>query len=58
MGIGINPLNIGEIPYPAINEIFSMMQAKEKYETDLKVATAGFGNSKVKPKYWIKNSDK
>jgi hypothetical protein len=58
MGIGINPLNIGEIPYPAINEIFSMMQAKEKYETDLKVATTGFGNSKVKPKYWIKNSDK
>ena len=52
-GIGLNPLNIGEITFPAMNEIFKMFQQKEKYETDLRVATAGFGNKKVKPKYWI-----
>ena len=58
MNLGLNPLNIGEIPYPAASALFAMSQEKEKYETDLKVATAGFGNKKVKPKYWIKNSDK
>lgn len=52
-GIGLNPLNIGEITFPAMNEIFKVFQQKEKYETDLRVATAGFGNKKVKPKYWI-----
>ena len=57
MGIGITPLNIGEIPYPAISMIFEKMQEKEKYETDLKVATAGFGNKKIKPKYWIHNEE-
>ena len=57
MGIGLTPLNIGEIPYLAISKIFAMSQDKEKYETDLKIATAGFGNKKVKPKYWIKNSE-
>lgn len=58
MNLGLSPLNIGEIPYPAASALFAMSQEKEKYETDLKVATAGFGNKKVKPKYWIKNSDK
>ena len=58
MNLGLTPLNIGEIPYPAISRIFAMSQEKEKYETDLKIATAGFGNKKVKPKYWIKNSEK
>ena len=57
MGIGLTPLNIGEIPYIAASRIFAMSQDKEKYETDLKIATAGFGNKKVKPKYWIKNSE-
>lgn len=57
MNIGLTPLNIGEIPYPAVSELFTMAQDKEKYETDLKIATAGFGNKKVKPKYWIQNKD-
>ena len=57
MNLGLNPLNIGEIPYPAVSPLFSMAQDKEKYETDLKIATAGFGNKKVKPKYWIQNKD-
>jgi hypothetical protein len=57
MNLGLTPLNIGEIPYPSASVLFTMCQDKEKYETDLKIATAGFGNKKVKPKYWIKNSD-
>ena len=57
MNLGLNPLNIGEIPYPSAARLFELAQDKEKYETDLRIATAGFGNSKVKPKYWIKNSD-
>lgn len=56
-GIGLNPLNIGEIAYPAATLLFDMTQDKEKYETDIRVATAGFGSSKIKPKYWIKNKN-
>ena len=52
---GLSPLNIGEMSYPAASFLFSMGQRKEKYETDLKVATAGFGNKKIKPKYWVTN---
>lgn len=57
MGIGLNPLNIGEIPYPCIDEIFKMMQDKEKYEADFKIATSGFNTKKIYPKYWINNKN-
>lgn len=57
MNTGLNPLNIGEVTYPAINEIFYVSQLKEKYETDLTIATAGFGNQKIKPKYWIQKNN-
>ncbi len=57
MGIGINLLNIGDIAYNAVSIIFNKMQKKEAFETDLKVATAGMGNSKVKPVHWLKNDD-
>lgn len=57
MGIGLNPLNIGEISYISASTIFSMTQDKEKYDTDIRIMTAGFGNSKIKPKYWINNPE-
>lgn len=56
-GIGLNPLNIGEIAYPAALLLFDMTQDKEKYEVDIRAATTGFGSSKIKPKYWIKNKN-
>lgn len=58
MGIGLNPLNIGEITYQAASAIFAMRQDKEKYETDIRIMTAGFGSKKkITPKYWIKNPE-
>lgn len=56
MGIGITPLNIGEITYASVPAIMERYQAKEKYETDIKSLLAGAKD--VKLKYWIRDLDK
>lgn len=53
MGLGINPLNIGEMSYVAIQNILNTYQDKEKYELDINSLLAGANSKKVKPKYWI-----
>ena len=58
MGLGITPLNIGEMSYAAIGPIMSMSQEKEKYDIDIRSLLAGADSKKIKPKYWIRNSDK
>jgi len=55
MGLGITPLNIGELAYGALNVLIKQYQAKEKYETDVASLMAGADSKKVKPKYWIRN---
>ena len=57
MGIGITPLNIGEMSYGAVGALMSMMQEKEKYDIDIRSLLAGADSKKVKPKYWIRNSN-
>ena len=57
MGIGITPLNIGEMSYAAIGPIMKVMQDKEKYDIDIRSLLAGADSKKVKPKYWIRNSN-
>ena len=57
MGLGITPLNIGEMSYVAIESIMKKYQEKEKYEIDIKSLLAGADSKKVKPKYWIRNVD-
>ena len=57
MGIGITPLNIGEMSYAAIGPIMKMMQDKEKYDLDVRSLLAGADSKKIKPKYWIRNLD-
>ena len=57
MGIGITPLNIGEMSYASIGEIMKMMQNKEKYDIDIRSLLAGADSKKIKPKYWIRNSN-
>lgn len=56
MGVGLTPLNIGEIPYASVSAIMDTYQAKEKYEIDLKSMLAGAKG--VKLKYWIRDFDK
>ena len=55
MGIGITPLNVGELSYAAVSELIRRYQEKEKYETDVSSLLAGADSKKVKPKYWIGN---
>ena len=55
MGMGLNPLNIGELSYAAISPLMRQYQEKEKYQTDIDSLLAGADSKKVKPKYWIRN---
>ena len=55
MGIGITPLNIGEMSYVALESVMRKYQEKEKYQLDIESLLAGADSKKVKPKYWISN---
>lgn len=55
MGIGLTPLNIGEISYASIDIIVTLYQQKEKYQADLESLWAGANPKKVHPKYWIRD---
>lgn len=58
MGIGITPLNIGEISYACVQWLVAIEQQKEEYDINIRALLAGADSKKVKPKYWIKNIDK
>ena len=58
MGIGLNPLNIGEISYAATKQLVEKYQQKEKYEVDIQSLLAGADSKKIKPKYWMNKNDK
>ena len=55
MGIGLNPLNIGEISYASIDVLMNLYQQKEKYQTDIDSLVGGADPKKVHPKYWIRD---
>lgn len=55
MGIGITPLNIGEISYASVGILMNTYQNKEKYAIDISSIQAGVDAKKINPKYWIKN---
>lgn len=57
MGIGLNPLNIGEMSYACVQWLIAMYQQNESYEVDIQAIMAGADSKKIKPKYWIKNID-
>lgn len=57
MGVGITPLNIGEMSYVAISDIMNKYQDKEKYNLDIKTILAGGDSKRINPKYWIRNFD-
>ena len=55
MGLGINPLNIGEMSYIAMESLLRKYQDKEKYQLDVDSLLAGADSKKIKPQYWIRN---
>lgn len=55
MGLGITPLNIGEMSYVSLEAILRKYQEREKYQVDIDSLLAGADSKKVKPKYWIRN---
>ena len=57
MGLGLNPLNIGELSYAAVPVLLTTYQNKEKYELDVDSLLAGADSKKVHPVYWIRNLD-
>lgn len=57
MGLGLNPLNIGELSYAAVPVLLATYQNKEKYELDVDSLLAGADSKKVHPVYWIRNLD-
>lgn len=56
MGIGLTPLNIGDISYASVSALMEMYQQKEKYDTDVSSLMAGADPKKVRPKYWIRDT--
>ena len=59
MGIGLNPLNIGEISYAASKRLVEKFQQREKYDIDIRSLLAGADSKKIKVQYWMnKNNDK
>ena len=59
MGVGLNPLNIGEISYAASKKLVEKYQQKEKYDIDIRSLLAGADSTKLKVQYWMnKNNDK
>ena len=57
MGIGLTPLNIGEMSYACVQWLIAIEQQRESYDIDIRALLAGADSKKVKPKYWIKNID-
>lgn len=55
MGIGITPLNIGELSYATVTALIQQWQAKDSYETGVRSLQAGADRKKVNPKFWIRN---
>ena len=53
MDMGLNPLNIGEISYAALDVLMRTYQKKEKYDTEIRSLIGGADPKKIKPKYWI-----
>lgn len=58
LGIGVTLQNVGDLSIYSFHELLDRAQAKESYETDIKMLLAGADSKKVKPKYWIKNLKK
>ena len=55
MGIGITPLNVGELSQAAISVLMRTYQEKHKYEIDIESLMNGADSKKVKPQFWIRN---
>ena len=55
MGIGLNPLNIGEISYASVGWLTNTYQRQERYDIDIRSLIGGADRKKVHPEYWIQN---
>lgn len=55
MGLGINPLNIGEMSKCAIQALTEMFQNREKYDIDIRSLQNGADPNDIKVQYWMKS---
>lgn len=55
MGLGITPLNVGELSQCAITVLTRYYQEKLKYEIDIRSLLAGADKKDVDLKFWVRN---
>lgn len=55
MNFSLNPLNIGELSYAAVQILFNYYQNKEAYDLNMSFIAGGADSKKIHPIYWIKN---
>lgn len=54
LGIGITPFNLDKISYAAGERLMNRYQRKDNYETQLRIATSGFGGGDMKSlSHWM-----
>ena len=57
MGIGLTPINIGDLAYAAVSPLLTMGRQKESYEADILIASSGFAKKGSKTKHWIREEE-
>lgn len=57
MEIGITPFNVGDLTLYTAKCLLERAQAREQYDTELRMLMAGADSKKIKPKYWVRNLD-
>lgn len=57
-GSGINPLNIGEIPYASVSVLSRMNTQKDIYNSDVAIRSNAFAKVKGELKYWVRDFEK
>ena len=57
MGLGITPFNAGDLTIYTAKCLLERAQAKEQYDTELRILMAGADSKKIKPKYLVRNLD-
>lgn len=55
MNNGINPLNLGEIPYASVQAISRMNTQKDVYDSDIAIRSNAFAKVKGELKYWVRD---
>ena len=57
LNLGLNPINLRQLPYASVGPLIEMGVNKERFITDSTALAAHADPKKIKPKSWIKNPE-